>query len=96
MVQTDTLREYRSTISSKGQVTVPAAIRQLLHLDPSDSLVWKVRENGEIVVTQDEFDWRSVRGSIRYEGVLSEDLDQEIEEAMTDYVEEKYADLFRK
>lgn len=96
MVQTNTLKEYRSTVSSKGQVTVPVAIRQLLHLDPSDSLVWKVRENGEIVVTQDEFDWRSVRGSIRYEGTLSEDLDQEIEEAMTEYINEKYADPFKE
>ena len=96
MAQTNTLREYRSTVSSKGQVTVPVAIRQLLHLDPSDSLVWKVRENGEIVVSQEELDWRSVRGSIRYEGTLSEDLDQEIEEAMTEYINEKYADLFKE
>lgn len=95
--QADTnTKEYRTTLSSEGQVTVPTAIRELLHVDASDAIVWTVRENGEIVVTHDMFDWRSVRGSLRYSGTLSEDLDQEIEEAMTEHVREKYADLFKE
>jgi AbrB family looped-hinge helix DNA binding protein len=94
MVHSNTFKEYRSTVSSKGQVTVPAPIRQLLHLDPSDSLVWKVLESGEVVVAQDEFDIRSIAGSLRFDGPLTEDLDKEIEEAMMEYVSEKYPDLF--
>ena len=37
-------QEYISTITSKGQVTVPAEIRRTLGLKPQDKLVFRVVE----------------------------------------------------
>ena len=37
-------QEYVSTITSKGQVTIPAVIRRALGLKPQDKLVFRVVE----------------------------------------------------
>lgn len=37
-------------ISSKGQVTVPASIRKVLHAEAGDILVWEIDTNGRVVV----------------------------------------------
>lgn len=39
-----------STIGSKGQTTVPAAIRALVHDKPGTRLVWSVMPDGTIIV----------------------------------------------
>jgi AbrB family looped-hinge helix DNA binding protein len=39
-----------STLTSKGQVTIPQAIRSLYQLDAGDSLVWRLEEEGRLVV----------------------------------------------
>lgn len=33
-------------ITSKGQTTVPAGVREALHVVPGDSLVWEVQDDG--------------------------------------------------
>jgi len=37
-------------ISSKGQVTVPIAIRKALNVKPGDYLIWDVADSGTVVV----------------------------------------------
>jgi len=37
-------------ISSKGQVTVPIAIRKALNANPGDFLIWDVADSGSVVV----------------------------------------------
>jgi AbrB family looped-hinge helix DNA binding protein len=39
-----------STITSKGQTTVPAEIRALVHAKPGTRLVWSVMPDGTIIV----------------------------------------------
>ncbi len=39
-----------STITSKGQTTVPADIRALLHAKPGKRLVWSVMPGGTVIV----------------------------------------------
>jgi AbrB family looped-hinge helix DNA binding protein len=39
-----------STLTSKGQVTIPQAIRSMYQLDAGDSLVWRLEEDGRLVV----------------------------------------------
>lgn len=48
----DVFLEYlaESTLTSKGQVTIPQAIRSLYHLDIGDSLVWRRDKEGRLVV----------------------------------------------
>lgn len=39
-----------STITSKGQTTVPADVRALVHAKPGTRLVWSVMSDGTIIV----------------------------------------------
>jgi AbrB family looped-hinge helix DNA binding protein len=39
-----------STITSKGQTTVPADIRALVHAKPGTRLIWSVTPDGTILV----------------------------------------------
>ena len=39
-----------STITAKGQTTVPADIRALVHAEPGTRLVWSVMPDGTIIV----------------------------------------------
>ncbi len=39
-----------STITAKGQTTVPADIRALVHAQPGTRLVWSVMPDGTIIV----------------------------------------------
>ena len=41
-------------LSSKGQITIPSAIRQSLHLKAGDTLVWDITENDTITVRRVE------------------------------------------
>lgn len=40
----------RSTITSKGQVTIPQAIRAMFHLVAGDSILWRRDEKGGLLV----------------------------------------------
>jgi AbrB family looped-hinge helix DNA binding protein len=44
------IRMAESTITSKGQTTVPAEIRALVHAKPGTRLVWSVMPDGTIIV----------------------------------------------
>ena len=37
-------------LSSKGQITIPLAIRKSLHLKTGDTLVWDIKENDTITI----------------------------------------------
>lgn len=39
-----------STITAKGQTTVPADVRALVHAQPGTRLVWSVMPDGTIIV----------------------------------------------
>jgi antitoxin PrlF len=45
--------EIEATITSRGQTTVPAAIRKAPHVDPSGSIVFRL-ENGQVTLTKRE------------------------------------------
>ncbi len=48
------MKTFNTTITSKGQVTVPAAIRKKLGISPSDRL--KVKEvKGQIILEKDDY-----------------------------------------
>jgi AbrB family looped-hinge helix DNA binding protein len=39
------IEEYIRTVTTKGQVTIPAEIRRLLEVEPGDKVVFRVRED---------------------------------------------------
>ena len=57
-----------STLTSKGQVTVPKAIRERLGLRSGDRLEFRVTEKGEVMVQPSSVDLRDLRGTLKAEG----------------------------
>lgn len=55
-----------STITSKGQVTIPAEIREALSLKKGDKLVWKATEKGLEAVVERAVIPSEVRGIFRH------------------------------
>jgi len=52
-----------STMTSKGQTTVPKEIREMLDLKPGDKLTWEIRGGRVAVTTERPALWRWV-GSV--------------------------------
>jgi AbrB family looped-hinge helix DNA binding protein len=44
---------YRSTVTRKGQTTVPKAIREFLGLGESDPLYWEIADGNARVATEE-------------------------------------------
>lgn len=75
------MKELISTISSKGQVTIPVEVRRQLGLHPADKVVFVVSDEGKVEVRPVRFTLESVLGSIEALPNESIDLDREIDEA---------------
>ncbi|MFI5311429.1 MAG: AbrB/MazE/SpoVT family DNA-binding domain-containing protein [Gemmatimonadales bacterium] len=39
-----------STLTSKGQITIPKAVRERLHLEAGDTVYFDVRDDGSVVL----------------------------------------------
>jgi AbrB family looped-hinge helix DNA binding protein len=37
-----------STLTSKGQITIPKAVRERLHLEPGDKVYFEVQDDGSV------------------------------------------------
>ena len=72
-----------ATMTSKGQVTIPASTRSRLRLAPGSKIDFVENEAGEIVLRPVVGDVRRLRGIINYDGpaVSIEDMDRAIGEA---------------
>ncbi|MGD2115664.1 MAG: type II toxin-antitoxin system PrlF family antitoxin [Acidobacteriota bacterium] len=57
-----------STLTSKGQVTVPKVIRELLGLRAGDRVEFRVTPRGRVVVEAATVDLRDLRGVLKEEG----------------------------
>jgi antitoxin PrlF len=76
---------FRSRMTSKGQITVPAELRRELGLKPGDPVEF-VRENGSIQVRKQESIVRKLAGSVPSRGrALSPDeIHEEAEKAIVE------------
>ncbi len=54
-----------ATLTSKCQLTLPKAIRDLLGVGPGDEVVFWADETGRVVVEPQTVDLRTLRGSLR-------------------------------
>lgn len=57
------MAEHLSTITRKGQVTIPAEIRRALHLKEGDSVTWR-QEGNEVRLLPARFTLESAFGSV--------------------------------
>lgn len=83
-------KETVSTISSKGQVTLPVKVRKHLGVEPNDKIAFVIESTGDVKVTHVKYpDVQSLRGVA---GSLKQPLSfQEIREiAREDRLANKY------
>jgi len=55
----------RATLTSKGQITVPKAVREALNVHTGDRLAFRLGEDGTVTVEADSVPLASLRGSIK-------------------------------
>ncbi len=77
-----TTKEMLSSVSPKGQITIPVAIRRLLGVKPKDTVAFAIKD-GQVTISPARFSLESAFGSLEPpRGV--EDVDQLIQEAKDD------------
>lgn len=52
-----------ATVTPKGQITLPKAVRQALDVDAGDKVVFELREDGQVVVTRWEANTQTLRSA---------------------------------
>jgi len=57
-----------SSLTSKGQITLPISIRKKLRLNTGDQVVFSEREDGEITVRAKKGNLMDLRGSLKWTG----------------------------
>ncbi len=83
------MREYVATITSKGQLTLPAAVRRQLGIAVGDRVAIVIEDEERASLRRVEHDVRSVRGLIATPpGLERQDFDELIEEAMADHADQ--------
>jgi len=72
-----------STLTTKGQITIPKAIREALGLRPGHRVVFRLLEDGGVVLEPETVDVRTLRGCLTpgRKGVTVEDMDETIRAA---------------
>ncbi len=54
-----------STVTSKGQITIPKAVRERLHLEAGDKVYFDVREDGSVLMVARNEPVESLFGLLR-------------------------------
>ncbi len=72
-----------ATLTSKGQVTVPKAIRDRLHLKPGDKIDFVLNDDGDLRVTPLKFSVTALKGMLPkpHTPVTLEQMDEAIARA---------------
>jgi AbrB family looped-hinge helix DNA binding protein len=65
-----------AVITSKGQTTIPKKIRDLLHLEPGDSIDFIVEDNGSVVLKPASLDVRELEGMLHRPGLKAVSMEE--------------------
>jgi antitoxin PrlF len=70
-----------SRMTSKGQITVPKAVRDALGVVPGDRLAFRIEDDGRVLVEPETVDIRTLRGVLkpRRRGVGVEEMAAAVE-----------------
>ena len=76
----------RAKVTSKGQITLPKAIRERLQVAPGDRVVFRIADDGSVRLEAAAGDWRALVGSVktRVRGVTLEQIDEGIGRAVAE------------
>ena len=79
------MKEFVSTVTRKGQVTIPVAIRKHLGVGTPDKVAFVLDDTGQVALKPAPRSLRSFRGILApLPGRQTIDFDDQIEEAMAD------------
>jgi AbrB family looped-hinge helix DNA binding protein len=69
-----------SRITSKGQVTVPKAVRDALGVEPGDRIAFRIEDDGSVVVEPETVDLLALRGLLkpRRRGITMDEMAEAI------------------
>jgi AbrB family looped-hinge helix DNA binding protein len=70
-----------ATVTSKGQVTIPKSVRDVLQIDSGDQIDFVVTERGDVLVRGVNVDVRELKGLLkrpRRHGVTIEEMNKAI------------------
>lgn len=69
-----------STLTSKGQITLPKLLRDFWHLKAGDKILFERTENGDLLIRPRTTDVQSLKGCLPYQGkpVTLEAMEQAI------------------
>jgi AbrB family looped-hinge helix DNA binding protein len=84
------MRESVVTVTTKGRLTLPAAVRRQLGIDAGDRVSVVIDDDNGARLRPIEHDITSIRGLIPAPpGLESQDFDELIDEAMADHSDER-------
>jgi AbrB family looped-hinge helix DNA binding protein len=72
-------------LTSKGQITVPKRVREVLAVQPGDRLAFRIHEDGTVSVEAETVELESLRGAVRprVRGVTVEAMNETIRRRAT-------------
>lgn len=77
------MRQYVSSITRKGQVTIPVAVRNHLGLGAPDKITFVVKDDGDVALRAAALTVRDLKGIVpALPGRTTDDFEDVIEEAM--------------
>jgi AbrB family looped-hinge helix DNA binding protein len=65
-----------STLTSKGQITLPKRVRERLGLQPGDRVDFEIEDSGDVRLRAGGIDVHSLRGALRRPGRKPVSLDR--------------------
>lgn len=76
----------QSTLTSKGQITLPKALRDSLHLKAGDRLIFEESEDGGIFIKPRNTDVRVLKGLLKHNGppLSIEEMDEAMAKGMSE------------
>jgi AbrB family looped-hinge helix DNA binding protein len=74
-----------STVTSKGQITIPKEVRDAVGLDTGKRVSFRVRSDGVVEMRPDDVDLLSLCGMLkpRVKGVTLEEMDEAVRRGAT-------------
>lgn len=84
--------EFVASVTSRGQVTIPADVRRHLGLDTPGKIAFMLSDDGMVVI-KPALSFASLRGILPALPNASDDFRQEIEEAMEEQADRRMAKM---
>jgi len=78
-----------STVTSKGQTTIPVEIRKLLNIKSGDKITFSIDDNGRIMLRAKNLPISALKGIIKSPSGKVPTA-EEIDEAVSEHLAEKY------